>query len=70
MRGTKRVVVRFAPFGETGQTTLLPQRVNAITAAGQDFVRVALMTHIPDQLIPRRVENGVDGDRQFDDAER
>jgi hypothetical protein len=32
-------------------------------------VRVTLVAHVPDELVPRRVENIVQGDGQLDDAE-
>ena len=38
-------------------------------AAGQDLVRVALVAHVPDQAVGRRIEDGVQGDGQFDGAE-
>ena len=45
------------------------QRADAVAAAGQDLVRIGLVADIPDQPVGRRVEDVVQRDRQFDDAE-
>ena len=42
---------------------------DAVAAAGQDLVRIALMTHVPDQLVVGRVEDRMDSDGQFHDTE-
>ena len=38
-------------------------------AAGQNFVDINLMAHVPDELVLGRVENLVQRDGQFHDAE-
>ena len=65
----KAVVFAFGTLGESGQAAAGAQGANAITPAGQNFVRISLMTDVPDQLVIGRVENVVQGHRQFDDAE-
>jgi hypothetical protein len=65
----ERIELAFGPLGETGQTAFLAQRADAVAAAGQDLVRIALVADIPDQPVMRRVENVMDGNRQFDHAE-
>jgi hypothetical protein len=45
------------------------QRAHALAAAGQHLVRIALVADVPDQAVFRRVEDGVQGDGQFDGAE-
>ena len=47
----------------------MPQRADAVAAAGEDLVRIGLMADVPDQPVVRRVEHVVQGDRQFDHAE-
>jgi len=47
----------------------LAQGADAIAAAGEDLVRVALVTDIEDQPVIRRVEDIVDGSGQLDNAE-
>ncbi len=41
----------------------------AVFASGQNFVRVGLMGNIPDDLILWRIENMMESDRQFGDAQ-
>ena len=56
-------------LGEAGEPAFLAQRADAVAPAGQDLVRIALVADVEDQPVVRRVEDLVDGDRQFDDAE-
>ena len=65
----ERVVFAFAAFGKAGQAAALPQSANPVAPSGQDFVRVALVPHVPDQLILRRVEHIMDGGGQFHHAQ-
>ena len=69
MGRAKRVVFALRPFGEAGKAVFLPQRTNAVTASGQDLVRVALVADIEDQPVIRRIENLVDGDGQLHHAQ-
>ena len=69
MGGAEGIVFAFLAAGESGDATALAKRVHAVPPAGQNFVRITLMADIPDQPVPRRVENVVDGNRQFDDAQ-
>ena len=70
MRRTERIVFALAALGEAGQTILLAQRLHAIPSTGQDFVRVALVANVPDQLVHRRVEDSVDRDRKLYHTQR
>ena len=70
MRGAERVVLALGAAGEAGQAAALAQGADAVAPAGQDLVRVGLVADVPDQPVARGVENGMDGDREFDDAER
>ncbi len=69
MRRAEGVVFALASLGETRQPAALTQGTDAIASACQDFVRIGLMAHVPDEAVVRRVEDVVDGDRQLDDAQ-
>ncbi len=66
MRSTKVVVLALATPREPGQAVELAQAPHALAAAGEDLVRIALMTHVPNQTVIRQVEHVVDGHREFD----
>ncbi len=65
----EHVILALGPLQKAGQPALLPQRVEAVVASGENLVRVALVTYVPDDLVDRRVEAVVQRDRQLDDAE-
>ena len=65
----KRVVFGFAALGEARQTTVAAHGVHLVFAAGEDFVRIALVSDIPHQLVFGRVVNVVQRNRQFDRAQ-
>ncbi|MEZ0003412.1 hypothetical protein ABIA18_005209 [Sinorhizobium fredii] len=69
MRRAEGIVFAFGAPGEAGQAAFLAQRADAIAPPGQDLVWIALVADVEDQPVMRRVEDLVDGDRQFDDAE-
>ena len=69
MGRSERVVFAFRALGETAQASALPQSPDPVAATGQDLVRISLMADVPDDAIGRRIENVVQRDRQFDDAE-
>ena len=62
----ENVVFAFLALWEAAQAARLSQRVEVLGATGQQLVRVSLMANVPDQLVPRRVENVVKRDREFD----
>ncbi|SLN57471.1 hypothetical protein ROG8370_02594 [Roseovarius gaetbuli] len=66
MRGAERIMGAFAAFGKARQPALLAQGTDAITPPGQDFMRVTLVAHVPDQLVHRRIEDRVNGNAQLD----
>ena len=43
----------------------LPQRRKAVRASGEYFMNVALMPHVKNEAVARRVEHAVDGDGQL-----
>ena len=67
--GAEGVVLALRPLGEAGQPALLAHGAHAIAPAGQDLVRIGLVADVPDQPVARRVEDVMQGDGQFDDAE-
>ena len=69
MSRAERVVFAFRAPGEPAQASALPQSSDPFAPAGQDLVRVGLMADIPNDAVGRRIENIVQRDRQFDDAE-
>ena len=69
MRRAEGVVLALRAFGKSRQAAALPQGADAVAAAGEDFVRICLMPHIPDQAVPRGIEHMVQRDRQLDHAE-
>ncbi len=69
MRGAERVVFALGALGEAGQAAALAQRADAVAPAGEDLVRIGLVADVPDQLVVGRVEDVVQRDREFDDAE-
>src|SRR4051812_14455585 len=68
MGGAERVVFAFGALRETAQASALPQSPNTIAPAGQDLVRIGLVTDVPDDAIAWRVENIVKRERQLDHA--
>ncbi len=42
---------------------------DAIAASGENFVRIALVADIANEPVARRIEDAMDGEGQFDDAE-
>ena len=69
MACAKIVIFALGALGEPGQPVFLAQCADAVAAAGQDLVRIALVPDIKDHPVMRCVEDLVDGDRQLDDAE-
>ena len=65
VRRAKGVVLAFVAPGETRQAAQLAQRVHAIAPAGQDFVRVSLVAHVPHQAIVGGVKHIVQGHGQL-----
>ena len=64
------VVGRLRPAREAADAVELAQGSEPLEAAGQELVRVGLVTGVPDDPIARRLEQPVQGDGQLDDAER
>ena len=69
MGGSKGVVFALRPAHEARQPVFLAQAADAIAAFGQDFVRVGLVPHVPDQPVVGGVEDPVQRDGQLDHAQ-
>ena len=63
------IVFALLASGEARETARDAQRVETVAPSGQQFVNVALMPDVEDDPVVRRVENAVQGEGQFDDAE-
>jgi hypothetical protein len=51
------------------KAAILAQARHRLAASGQDLVGIGLMADIPDQLVARGVENGMECDGQLDHAQ-
>ena len=60
--GAESVVFAFLAARESADAAVAAVGAELIFAAGQDFVAVGLMPHVPDQTVVRGVENVVDSD--------
>ena len=69
MTRIKRVTVRLPAPRETCDPAVLPQRIELIFAARQDFMRIRLMTDIPDNLVIRQIQSEMQSHGQFDRAQ-
>ena len=66
MRRAEWVVWAFRPLGEPRKPVLLAQRADTVPPPGENLVRIALVRHVPDQLVLGRIEDSVQRDRQLD----
>ena len=69
MGGAERIVGAFRALGEARQATALAQGADAIAPAGQDLMRIGLVTDIPNHDVSGCVEHVVQGDGQLDHPE-
>ena len=65
--GDKGVVSAFGRVGEPARAPLRAQRIQA--PAREQFVHIALMPYVEDELILREIEHLVKGERKLDHAE-
>ena len=70
MTGAKRVVLRFIAAKKAADAAVLLDCRQLVSTARQNFVRVCLMAHVPNQTIVRSVEGVMQSHRQLDCAER
>ena len=69
MADAEGVVLAFLTARKRRQAILLLDRGDAVTAAGENLVRIALVADVPDQAVVRRVELVVQGHGQLDHAQ-
>jgi hypothetical protein len=69
MRRAEAVVFAFRALSKSGQASALPQCSDPVPPSGQDLVRVGLMADVPDQLVCGRIEDIMQRNREFDNAE-
>ena len=69
MAGPVAVVFALRPEGEAVEAIGGPDGPESVFSAGQDFVHVHLVTDIPDKLVFGCLEDPVQGDGEFNDAE-
>ena len=65
----ERIVFAFRALGEAREPAALAQRADAVAAPGEDLVRIRLVADVPDQPVAWRVEDLMQRDGKFDDAE-
>ncbi|GAH73971.1 unnamed protein product [marine sediment metagenome] len=56
MTGAKGVVFALTAAGIAGQAPILAERGKTLPSAGEQLVDIALVSHIPDNLIPRAIK--------------
>ena len=68
---TRAVAVMFALAAEQEavQSLVLADRGKAIESAGEELVDIALVADIEEELVARRVEDSVQGECEFHNAE-
>ncbi len=69
MRRAEGVVDALGALGEAREAAALAERPDAVAASGEDLVRVALVADVPDDAVVGGVEDVMQGDREFDDAQ-
>ena len=62
------VVLAFGTQKKTVEPAKLAHRVKTIETPGKHFVDIALVTHVHDEAITRRVEHAMQGNRQLNHA--
>ena len=67
--GAHDVVLGLEDRAERGEAVVLADRRQPLAAAGEDLVRVGLVADVPEDLVARRVEQAVQGDRELAGAE-
>ena len=65
MARTERIILGFVAFAEARKAAALADGANAVTTAGEDFMRIGLMAHIPNYFVLRCIEDMVKRHRKF-----
>ena len=69
MSGPEMIVLTFRPLEESAEAVLDPQGLKLFPPAGDNFMGVGLMAHIPYQFVVGRIKHVMERDGQIDDAE-
>ena len=69
MAGAEKIVLAFAPPRKPRKTAGKPERRKRSIAPGQQFMRIALVAHIPYDRVFGTRKHAVQRNRKFDDAE-
>ncbi len=69
MSGHECVIRGFVGIHEPADPATLPQGAERLVSAGEKLVRIALVPHVPHQLVGRRVQCHVQRDRQLDGSQ-
>ena len=67
--GAHDVVLGLGDRAERSEALVLADRVELVAAAGEDLVRIGLVADVPEDLVPRGVEQAVQRDRELAGAE-
>ena len=62
---SKSIAAALLALGKAAHAALLPQMGKTVLPAGKDFVCIRLMSHIPDELILRKLQYIVKRKRQL-----
>ena len=65
MRRAEGIVFAFGALGKTVEPAGLTQRANPVAPAGQNLVRIGLVTYVPDEPVIGRVEHMMYGNGEF-----
>mmetsp|Transcript_3378 Transcript_3378/g.6828 ORF Transcript_3378/g.6828 Transcript_3378/m.6828 type:complete len:166 (+) Transcript_3378:851-1348(+) len=69
MAGPEGIVLALFSFAKSGNSAELSQSGESVPSSRQHFVRVALVGHVPDDVVLGHVEDVVQGHGELDDAE-
>ncbi len=69
MAGPHDVVLGLVDRAERGQPVVLADRVQLVTATGQDLVGIGLVADVPEDLVVGRIEQRVQRDGELAGAE-
>ena len=67
--GADDVVRRLGALRESGETAVLADGPEAVAPSREQLVRVALVAHVPDDLVLRTLQHAVQRDGEFDRAQ-
>ena len=68
MSGHEQVVIALGWIGVAHQSAFGADRVKFLVASGDQFLRINLMTRVPDQPVLQKIIGAVQGQRQLDDT--